>query len=71
MNWAAVFERASNFLIAFFSPGVISGLIAAFLIAGAINVFIPKALVTKFLGSKSNNVLAYTLAISAGILISV
>jgi hypothetical protein len=48
-----------------------AGLTAAFLIAGALNIFVPKSFILKFLGAKSNKFLAYSLAITAGIIISV
>ena len=48
-----------------------AGLAAAFLIAGALNVFVPKSFVLKFLGPRSNQFLAYSLAITAGIILSV
>ena len=69
--WAAVLERAFDFFKAFFSPGVVAGLILAFLIAGAVNVFIPKSFILKYLGNGSNKFLSYGVAITAGILISV
>jgi uncharacterized membrane protein YraQ (UPF0718 family) len=69
--WTAVQERSFDFLRAFFSPGVVAGLILAFLIAGAVNVFVPKSFILKYLGNGSNKFLAYGVAITAGILISV
>ena len=69
--WSDALERSWNFLTAFFSPGVIVGLCCAFIIAGAINVFIPKPFIMKYLGDSSNKFLAYSVAIIAGIVISV
>ncbi|MCL2149393.1 MAG: hypothetical protein FWH51_00410 [Dehalococcoidia bacterium] len=69
--WSDALGRAWSFLAAFFSPGVVVGLCFAFLLAGAINIFIPKSLVIKYLGDGSNKFLAYSVVIIAGILLSV
>ena len=71
MNWSAIWQRAWGSLQSFYSPGIIAGLAVAFLIAGALNVFVPKAFVLRFLGARSNKFLAYSLAIAAGIILSV
>lgn len=71
MNWTAIWQRAWDSLHSFYSPGIMAGLVAAFLIAGALNVFVPKSFVLKFLGPRSNKFLAYSLAIAAGIILSV
>ncbi len=71
MNWSAVWQRALDSLQSFYSPGIMAGLATAFLIAGALNVFVPKSFVLKFLGPRSNQFLAYSLAIAAGIILSV
>ena len=71
MNWADVPGRAWSFLTGFYSPGVILGLVVAFFIAGGLNVFVPKSLVLRFLGPRTNKLLSYSVAILAGIIISV
>lgn len=65
------FTEIVNFLIKCFSANVLTGLIPAFLIAGAINVFIPTSTIFKYFGAKTNRVLAYAVATVSGIVISV
>jgi hypothetical protein len=71
MDWLNIVNQARVFLLTCFSTSVLIGLIPAFLIAGGTNVFVPKSLVLKYLGTKANKVLSYTVATLAGILISV
>ncbi|MCL2141067.1 MAG: permease [Dehalococcoidia bacterium] len=69
--WIESLERARGFLVSFFSPGVVIGLCFAFLLAGAINIFVPKSFVMKYMGSRSNKFLSYSIVIIAGIVLSV
>jgi uncharacterized protein len=64
-------RNALDFLGACYSVSVIIGLIPAFLIAGGINVFVPRSLVFKYLGPRTNKFVSYTVATLAGTLISV
>ena len=65
------FSVIIEFLLRCFSANVLTGLIPAFLIAGAVNVFIPPAVIFKYFGAKTNRVLAYAVATISGIVISV
>ena len=65
------FSVIIEFLLRCFSANVLTGLIPAFLIAGAINVFIPPAVIFKYFGAKTNRVLSYAVATISGIVISV
>lgn len=60
-----------EFLLQCFSVNVLTGLVPAFLIAGAVNVFIPSATIFKYFGAKTNRVLSYGVATISGIVISV
>ena len=60
-----------EFLLTCFSANVLTGLIPAFLIAGAVNVFIPPAVIFRYFGAKTNRFLSYTVATFSGIVISV
>ena len=60
-----------EFLVRCFSANVITGLIPAFLIAGAVNVFIPPAVIFKYFGAKTNRFLSYAVATISGVVISV
>ena len=72
MDWLlSFFREIIDFLLTCFSANVITGLIPAFLIAGAVNVFVPPALIFKYFSSKTNRVLSYTVATLSGIVISV
>jgi uncharacterized membrane protein YraQ (UPF0718 family) len=66
-----IWNRASSFLLQCFSLSILIGLIPAFLIAGGINVFIPPALVFKYLGAKTNKIVSYSVATAAGVVLSV
>jgi uncharacterized protein len=65
------FNEIINFLLECFSANVLTGLIPAFLIAGAVNVFIPPAIIFKYFGAKTNRALSYAVATISGIVISV
>jgi uncharacterized protein len=72
MDWLLKFlQEIVDFLISCFSVNVVTGLIPAFLIAGAVNVFVPPALIFKYFGAKTNRVLSYAVATLSGIVISV
>ena len=60
-----------DFLLTCFSANVLTGLIPAFLIAGAVNVFVPPAIIFKYFSAKTNRVLSYAVATISGIVISV
>jgi uncharacterized membrane protein YraQ (UPF0718 family) len=70
-DWGLFFGEILEFLFKCFSANVLTGLIPAFLIAGAVNVFIPPALIFRYFGAKTNKVLAYAVATISGIVISV
>jgi uncharacterized membrane protein YraQ (UPF0718 family) len=65
------FNAIIEFLLSCFSANVLTGLIPAFLIAGAVNVFIPPATIFKYFGAKTNRALSYAVATISGIVISV
>jgi uncharacterized membrane protein YraQ (UPF0718 family) len=71
MNMGDIFTRSADFLLTCYSAGVLAGLVPAFLIAGGINVFIPKRIIFKYLGPDSNKFISYSIAILAGLVISV
>ena len=72
MEWLMGFLREIiDFLLSCFSANVLTGLIPAFLIAGAVNVFVPPSLIFKYFSSKTNRVLSYAVATLSGIVISV
>jgi len=54
-----------------FSLNVLTGLVPAFLLAGALAVFVSQALVLKYLGAKTNKFVSYSIATVAGIVLSV
>ena len=70
MTAMEIWNRASSFLLQCFSLSILIGLIPAFLIAGGINVFIPLALVLKYLGAKTNKIISYSVATVAGVVLS-
>lgn len=65
------FSGIFSFLLTCFSANVLTGLIPAFLIAGAVNVFIPPAVIFKYFGARTNRLLSYGVATISGIVISV
>ena len=71
MNWTEVPGRAWQALVGFYAPGIVVGLVIAFFVAGALNVFVPKSIILRYLGRNSNKLVAYSVAILAGIVISV
>jgi uncharacterized membrane protein YraQ (UPF0718 family) len=72
MEWLGVFFRnIIDFLLSCFSANVLTGLIPAFLIAGAINVFVPASIIFRYFGAKTNRILSYAVATVSGIVISV
>ncbi len=70
-NLGEFFSGIIEFLLRCFSANVLTGLIPAFLIAGAVNVFVPPAVIFKYFGAKTNRVLSYAVATISGIVISV
>jgi uncharacterized membrane protein YraQ (UPF0718 family) len=55
----------------FFSMSLISGMVPAFFLAGAIVAFMSRDLIAKILGKKSNKFLSYTVASLTGFIVSV
>ena len=60
-----------DFLLVCFSANVLTGLIPAFLIAGAIAVFVSQASVIKYLGFQANKFISYGAATLSGIILMV
>jgi uncharacterized membrane protein YraQ (UPF0718 family) len=71
MSVPEIFMRARDFLLTCFSLNVLTGLVPAFLLAGALAVFVSQALVLKYLGAKTNKFVSYSIATVAGIVLSV
>jgi hypothetical protein len=71
MSFMEILIRARDFLLTCFSLNVLTGLIPAFLLAGALAVFVSRALVLKYPGAKTNKFVSYSIATVAGIVFSV
>lgn len=71
MTILEIWNRAADFLLQCFTLTILVSLIPAFLIAGGVNIFVSPSLVFKYLGAKTNKIISYSIAIVAGIVISV
>jgi uncharacterized membrane protein YraQ (UPF0718 family) len=71
MNFAGVLNSGVQALIEYLSAHVLTCLIPAFFIAGAIAVFVSQAAVMKYFGAKANKVLAYAVASVSGTILAV
>lgn len=65
------FREILEFLLTCFSANVLTGLIPAFLLAGAVNVFVPPSVIFRFFGRRTNKALSYAAATFSGVVISV
>ena len=66
-----IFNGGVAALVDYVSAHVLTCLIPAFFIAGAINALFPKEVVTRHLGTKSSAFKAYPLSVAAGLLLAV
>ncbi len=66
-----LFQGGWQALLEYLSAHVLTCLIPAFFIAGAIAVFVSKAAVIKYFGAKANRVLAYAVASVSGAILAV
>ncbi len=66
-----LFQEGLDFLLVCFSANVLTGLIPAFFIAGAIAVFVSQAAVIKYLGFQANKLISYGAATLSGIVLMV
>ncbi len=64
-------KEGLDFLLVCFSANVLTGLIPAFLIAGAIVVFVSQATIFKYLGSQTKKLISYGAATLSGIILMV
>ncbi|MCX6776114.1 MAG: permease [Candidatus Micrarchaeota archaeon] len=67
----AIFNGGVAALVDYVSTHVLTCLIPAFFIAGAINALVPKEIITHHLGTKSSALKAYPLSVVAGLLLAV
>lgn len=67
----AIFNGGFTALVDYLSAHVLTCLIPAFFIAGAINALLPKEIITSRLGTKTSAFKAYPLAVAAGLLLAV
>ena len=68
---AEIYKGIIDFLITCFSVVFLTGLIPAFLVAGAINVFISPSVILKYFGAQTNRVLSYAIATTSGVVVPV
>jgi hypothetical protein len=66
-----IYNGIIDFFIRCFSVVFLTGVIPAFLIAGAINVFISPKIILKYFGAETNRALSYAVATTSGIVFSV
>ena len=71
MGFAEVLNGGISALLEYLSAHVLTCLIPAFFIAGAIAVFVSQAAVMKYFGAKANKVLSYSVASVSGTILAV
>jgi uncharacterized membrane protein YraQ (UPF0718 family) len=71
MNINQIFQSGIEALLEYLSAHVLTCLVPAFFIAGAIAVFVSQASVIKYFGAKANKVLAYSVASVSGAILAV
>jgi uncharacterized membrane protein YraQ (UPF0718 family) len=71
MNFTQILLGGWNTLLEYLSAHVLTCLVPAFFIAGAIAVFVSQAAVMKYFGAKANKVLAYSVASVSGTILAV
>jgi len=71
MGFAEVLNSGISALLEYLSAHVLTCLIPAFFIAGAISVFVSQAAVMKYFGAKANKVLSYSVASVSGTILAV
>jgi uncharacterized membrane protein YraQ (UPF0718 family) len=71
MNFSEILRGGWNALLEYLSAHVLTCLIPAFFIAGAIAVFVSQAAVLKYFGAQAKKVLAYSVASVSGTILAV
>ena len=71
MNFTQILTGGWNALLEYLSAHVLTCLVPAFFIAGAIAVFVSQAAVMKYFGAQANKVLAYSVASVSGTILAV
>ncbi len=71
MNFTQIFSSGWNALLEYLSAHVLTCLVPAFFIAGAIAVFVSQASVMRYFGARANKVLAYSVASVSGAILAV
>jgi uncharacterized membrane protein YraQ (UPF0718 family) len=71
MNFASILQSGWEALLEYLSAHVLTCLVPAFFIAGAIAVFVSQASVIKYFGAKANKFLAYGVASVSGSILAV
>lgn len=71
MNFASILQSGWETLLEYLSAHVLTCLVPAFFIAGAIAVFVSQASVIKYFGAKANKFLAYGVASVSGAILAV
>jgi len=71
MGFAEVLNSGISALLEYLSAHVLTCLVPAFFIAGAIAVFVSQAAVMKYFGAKANKVLSYSVASVSGTILAV
>ncbi len=71
MNFSQILTGGWNALLEYLSAHVLTCLVPAFFIAGAIAVFVSQEAVMKYFGARANKVLAYSVASVSGTILAV
>ncbi len=67
----SILQGGLNGLIEYLSAHVLTCLVPAFFIAGAISVFLSQAAILKYFGPQANKWLSYSVASVSGVILSV